>query len=1163
MSRKTNYYQTQLFKPSKIRDADGTGRVRSLSLSEQAQDSFGQFSPTGSFRFDPAGSPLRNTQQLNIDFSKFENHTFFNSAKNKVHQAIEKIINRYPFDGTRAEYENFLNDMTGFQKYVFDSFPKNTGFLQFSGSSGTSGGTSLRVKDYKGVGTPGEIQVSSAAPALDFESGPFSIEFSLFAPKVSNDNQVIVQRLSEVEKGFTVFLSSSAYEATPTENARIEVVLSDIEDPISASMAIEKGKFNQVAVIYDRGVTNSLKLYLDGDLQATSNPSQIGNFQFLGTNLLIGSGTTHSVHDRENLQFNQTLSGAIDEFRFFKSARAQSDIRKYRKTDLFAQEDLALYFKFNEPSGSFSKSGLGNESLTLDYSGNGLHTFITNFSIEQRRKSRLGSIVSPIINEDIKKNPVLFPSYKDVQDLASSLMADAAQYDANNPNLITNLVPRHFLEDVAFIEGRETIEGELGLDPDISVDRPGGNRIRQSQLMSSVLFMWAETFDEIKMFIDEFGRLLTVGYNTSETISDAMIPFLAKYHGFTLPTQFNSTTIDQYMNGTSIMIDEAISTNSLQKIQNTIWRRILTDLPHIRKTKGTRSSFRSVLRNMGINPDGPFRIREYGGSTTRKISDSFEKRREVAAMLNFSRSLNTPGPVDGEGKDSRRPIFTSPFLSGTRIEQGVPEPRGTITSLGSTQEGDGLFTSGSWTLEGIFKFDSSVAHPKKQSLMRLHTTGTSPVRGNNWLLFNVVATKEDLSINQTGSISLYGSPLSGTNEKILQVNLQDVNIFDGNKWHVSFGRNADKRGTFLSSSYFLRAGKKTIGDTYFSESLKAYSDSLDNPLNIITGSNNASGAFIVVGSMSLGYDRSSSIKHLNTQTTDANYLNFTGKAANLRFFSKALTKKETMTHIKNFKSVGVENPLVNYNFTKKITGSFERLRVDLNMDQMVTMSDSLGNLEIFDFSQNMFHGSVAGLEGSKESINPETFDYVTFTPKFETNQSENKIRIRSFRSVEKAEAMGASVAPLYEIPQDELPVDDRRFEVEISVVQALNEDIMNIFATLDFFDNAIGDPELVFAEDYQDLRSMRRIYFNRLEDKISVKKFFDFFKWFDTTVGDVFEELVPRSSRYLGTNFVIENHALERPKFKYNYTDIYLGELDRRNASLIFLQQYLGSIKKF
>ena len=64
-------------------------------------------------------------------------------------------------------------------------------------------------------------------------------------------------------------------------------------------------------------------------------------------------------------------------------------------------------------------------------------------------------------------------------------------------------------------------------------------------------------------------------------------------------------------------------------------------------------------------------------------------------------------------------------------------------------------------------------------------------------------------------------------------------------------------------------------------------------------------------------------------------------------------------------------------------------------------------------------------------------------------------------------------------------------------------------------------------------------------------------------MGDVFEELVPRTSRFLGTNFVIESHALERPKFRYSYVDQYMGELDRRSPGLIFLQQFVGSLKKF
>jgi hypothetical protein len=38
---------------------------------------------------------------------------------------------------------------------------------------------------------------------------------------------------------------------------------------------------------------------------------------------------------------------------------------------------------------------------------------------------------------------------------------------------------------------------------------------------------------------------------------------------------------------------------------------------------------------------------------------------------------------------------------------------------------------------------------------------------------------------------------------------------------------------------------------------------------------------------------------------------------------------------------------------------------------------------------------------------------------------------------------------------------------------------------------------------------------------------------------------------------------LERPKFTYKYSDMYVGVLDRREASVIFLQQFLGQIRKF
>ena len=109
-----------------------------------------------SFLYDQTNIGLKNTQQLNVDWSKFENHTFFSSAEAKVNLAFDQIINGYPFDGTKAEIEAFFERMTGFDRWVFDQFPKYKGSLHFSGTQvgedndGTSG-TWIAVKDFAGA----------------------------------------------------------------------------------------------------------------------------------------------------------------------------------------------------------------------------------------------------------------------------------------------------------------------------------------------------------------------------------------------------------------------------------------------------------------------------------------------------------------------------------------------------------------------------------------------------------------------------------------------------------------------------------------------------------------------------------------------------------------------------------------------------------------------------------------------------------------------------------------------------------------------------------------------------------------------------------------------------------------------------------------------------
>jgi virulence-associated protein VapD len=177
---------------------------------------------------------------------------------------------------------------------------------------------------------------------------------------------------------------------------------------------------------------------------------------------------------------------------------------------------------------------------------------------------------------------------------------------------------------------------------------------------------------------------------------------------------------------------------------------------------------------------------------------------------------------------------------------------------------------------------------------------------------------------------------------------------------------------------------------------------------------------------------------------------------------------------------------------------------------------------------------------------------------------DNKVNVRGFLQAINIKEFNALKAPVRSIPAFEPITDDNRFSLEISSMRALNDDIMNILASLDFFDQALGRPELQFAGRYPDLEDLREVYFNRLTSKINYKNLLEFYKWFDDSLAQIVIRMLPRNTDFLGINFVIESHALERHKLQYFQGDIYLGENNRRGlATDIFLQQVVGTLKRY
>ena len=1198
-------------------------------------------SSTSSFRYDSVGSGLKSTQEIEIDWEKFENHTFFNSAQSKVNIAFHRIINEYPFEGSIKQVEAFEDSLTGYEKYILDSFPKNNGYLIFSGTSETENpaggfssglGTYISVIDSAGSQFPNFSTNTSGQSIINFEENPFSIELMLYVPKAPSYNQIVCQKRDTAARAITIALSQSA----STSKVPLIFSISSGSAKIIASSSIEKGKFSHICATYDRDSTDKLHLFLSQTLVATSSTSyEFESLSFSNSNFIIGSGSTfHASPLGKTLPGSTsqiftptvTFSGSMDELRLFHSTRDIEDQKKYERRIIHLSNNsksLKLYYKFNEPSGSYD----GN-NVVLDSSGNSLHSIISNYSILLRETGSSGEPGNPMYGEKPDRSPVLFPDFHLVKTLNSRLLTSASSYDNINPNIVTRLFPSHYLLDGQQYQGFSKEEGLIG-DPVSGNSIPGSAKIGNAQNLTAFMLIWAKFYDEIKIFIDHMSNILNVSYDDEESVARKLLPFVAQYYGIELPAIFPDARINQYILGEDLENSYETSLNSLQFIQTEIWKRILINYNDIRFSKGTIHSVKSLIRAAGINPDNLMAIREYGGPTKRSLEGRRETKTEVASSIDFSGSYAevAAGTLNPQGFSSKFPNIVSNFLSGSRIEVGFPEPSGSIAFVNkrkfpphgiSRTLSDGLFTSGSFTYEAIYQFPrkSTIKYDKYQSLVRLHISASNTgskselSKGIHYANLLLVSGTENSLTSSGSTLRLYMRPGNTSKIKVdplLRLELTGVNIFDGNLWNISFGRErSDQKrindsGKYItepisfigSSSYFLRAARQTYGSvenifvtSSFFKADKGGATSSGNILQAIDAIYNPSGSMIVIGSQSMAnvsstgkngsfgdsYNRFLIDPNLDSvagaatgDSVFAKSTNFFGQVSQIRFWSKALEIDSWKEHVRNFKSLGVSNPLVHFNFEKKATGSFGRLRLDVSTDQQITGSDSSGNISLFDFSQNEIYMSGSGFEPSSLVIKPETFYFSHLSPRFDLSQTNNKVRIRGLAHTDLIDENRYSrFAPVHEILKSEEPDDDTRFAIEFSSVKALDEDIMNMFGNLTFFDNALGRPNLLFDDIYPDLDQARKIYFNRVTEKLNYKIFFNMYRWFNSSLGLLIEDLVPRKTKFLGINFVIESHVLERSRFRYLFDEIYLKALARDTSrGNLLLSQIVGNLCKY
>ena len=1098
------------------------------------------FESTASFRYQNKQG-IVSTQELNIDYDFFENHTFFHSAVAKTNEAFDTIVNHYPYDGSLKEIEVFEDSLTGFEKHILDSFPKNVGYLNFSGSQSLLEGSYIEVKDIEGSEILNISKNKSGKVILDPNLNSFSIQTFLFLPEIANDNQIITQKKANLAENFSLVLSESA----SSENCELIFGITSGSNYNAVSGSIKKGEFYHITATYDKEEEKNLKLILfdNSNIQTVISSSknlEFGSLNYGGANLTIGTGAECRI-DNQIFTPKESFSGSMDDFKIFhKTFNVQEAILEKNKTQ-YNNDNLKLYYKFNEPHGEYS-----GKNLVLDSSGNSLNSIIKNYNSSLRST---GSIKSPVLSEDIARSPILFPDFSSVLTFNTELLNSGSIYDEVNPNLITKLVPRHY-----FLEGnaQDNFNSPLGrINKDfekLTNVRSNTNAVSSTQILTKFLLTWAKLFDELKLFIDNFSLFSHVDYDRKNTIADKFLQDLGKKYGIELPSLFSAGNEEQLFYGNDIKENETNIIKSLLQIQNLIWRNILTNAAYITQKTGTKEAIKSIFKASGIEIENLFKLREYGGAKIRSLGNSKESKKDIVYLLSFSGSVdNENQSVNYFGYNSSSPHVKSSFLSSSRVEIGSPLIKGSYVNKDnknkihgeSNNTSDGLLTSGSFTFQGSYKFSQNIRHNNQQSLVRFHTTGTVEPSQYESAFFNLVSNKSQERID----LFFVDDP---TTTSVNQLHLTGLNIQDGDVWNVSFGRECSEKSIAVDKSfYFLRAAKFSNGkrknlfitSSYFSENNATKISSIAN-------SYNTSGSFIVIGSQSLNPGTSAGKFLNNASNLTHKHTKFSGELAGIQFWSKANNLIDFERYGKDLLSAGSQNPLKSYNHNKLETGSFERLRLQTFPKQGTTGSNASGEIRLFDLSQNNFHLEGSGFEQSKNLMKPHYLIREMLDYDFDLNTTNEKVRIRSFKNINRAKDYSfASTTPIFEIQKSEEVFDDTRFSMDLSVMKGLNENIMRIFSDFSFFDNALGKPNILFSSQYKDLIAMRRMYFNDVLEKLNLEKYRSLFKWIDNAYTELVFSLIPRTTNFLGINFIYESNVLERHRIKYMYDHLYCRDL--------------------
>ena len=1068
-----------------------------------------------------------------IDFSDPKNFTKYGSAVEYYDRAIKRIYNEFPYDGSLRERLEWQNESSYIDLHIYDNlYPRTNGHVIFSVDGwGTRSGaiasgyglpTTQEYIFVKGGPHPNSDGMSPYSTQFtgsnyyelgmnrgsnlecDFSTNGASVEFWLnkteFIP-ASTEKEVIFDLWNgEVSSSTSYFrmrleLSGAASGADPFLLTVLSGTTGFSQQSLAASTfttaSVADSSWHHYGVTLksaSAGVTT--RFYVDGDLNnsvtlgtAGINDTDSSNFRaHLGALITAPSGTSVAVGAGK-------LSASLDEFRFWKKERTSKEIGRFWFTQVgggvntdpkpfvttkeTANIDLGVYYKFNEGI----TGDTATDSIVLDYSGRVSNGVWTGYGTNSRNTDSAIVLSTAATSEFL--DPIIYPTHPDVVTLIDNLQLSGSSYDVNNNASIYNSMPSWILEE----------------------DNDNNGEIKKlTQIISSY-------FDSLHLQIENINTLKSVEYLSG---SDKPLPFAEKLlasQGFVAPEIFLDADVIEKLLDRS---EDRVYEKSLHDTKNIIYQNIYNNLNYIYKSKGTEKAFRNLIRCFGID-DELIKFNMYANNVEYEVEDNRSNVIVSDKFINF----NT-------GDNSQASVYNFTDASNSESVGFITSSSELTSGFASTLEAEFLFPL-KLPQESIVYSDTNAI---SSSLFGMHGTEDSGIEttwpSDDAVNLQVYAVRDELNSDNarfvlTGTAGGFVPELSSSLFE---------GLYSNTRWNLSV--------RIKPENYPLAGlvGGTTANYIVELHGIQAEAGEIINEFSVSE----------TVASPSATFTSGSKRVFVGAHRT-----NFTGallqtsdvKVNACRYWVDYVDDQALRGHILDTENHGVSQPhLYAYEFNPSASyGDISKLdTLAFNWEFLEnTGSDASGQFFVEDISSGS--NSITKFGEIGNIVNKQYTARGDFFLASSTTAVDKDFVVSSKLNLPENIQSQDMVTVLNAQEQDVFTTESRPinyfFAFEKSMYQVISKEIINYFASLRDIHNLVGDPVEKYRPEYKQLRFVRQKFFEKVaNDELDFDKFYEFYKWFDSSLSLMLSQLVPASADFSeNIRTIIENHVLERPKY--------------------------------